>query len=128
MALGAAAGAVEILLSGLRVAGLQIGDIDGAAVAFERVRLVFRVVDERHDGGEVGVGKVGCGGMPLSIASVANERSDFVAAHVLGDERRAGEVGPGLAAHRVAAVTEAAVGGKQPLPALHELGADRSAA
>ena len=57
MALRAAAGAVEVLLAGVGVAGLQIRDLDRAAVALERCRLRLRVVNERDDGGEVGVGQ-----------------------------------------------------------------------
>ena len=49
VALRAAAGAIEVLLAGVGVAGLQIRDIDRAPVAVERIRLGFRIVNERDD-------------------------------------------------------------------------------
>ena len=60
--------------------------------------------------------------MPLSGAPAAHDRHDLVAADVLRHERRARQIGSGLAAHRVAPVAEAALGREQRLAALHLLG------
>jgi hypothetical protein len=115
-----AARTIEVLLAGLSVAGLEISDIDGPTVTLVRVGLRFCVVDERDDGGEVCVWKILRRHAFVDPAGV-NERDNLVAAHVLGDETRAREIGACLAAHRVATVTKPAACDKQRLAALNQI-------
>src|SRR5262245_57561930 len=117
MALGATAGAIEILLTGLGVARLQIGDIDGPSIAFVRVRLGLRIVDERYDRCEIGVRERRRRHAFVSASGFEN-REDLVASHIFCNERGAREVGSRFTAHRVAAVAEPAVGGEKPLATL----------
>jgi hypothetical protein len=124
MALRTPAGAVEILLTGLGVARLEIGRIDVPAIALERVRLRLRVVNECDDRSEIGIGERRRW-HPLVDASRVEERDHLVTPHVLCNQRGPREIGPGFAAHRVTAVAEAAVGREQPLAALDELGGVR---
>src|SRR6185503_2616194 len=121
MALGAAAGAVEILLAGLGVSRLQIGGIDVPSIAFERIRLGLGVVNEGDDRREVRLRKRR-GWHPLVNAATVEERDDLVALYVFGHERGAREIGPRFTAHRVAAMAEPAVGGEKPLATLDQFG------
>ena len=119
MAFVASTRAVEILLSGLGVASLQVGRIHSAAVSLERVRLGLGIVDERDDRGKIVVGKI-LRRHPFVDTAGVHERNDFVAADIFGNQRRPGEIGSRLSAHGVAAVTKATGCGKQSLSALHE--------
>ena len=65
--------------------------------SLERLRLRLRVVNERDNGRQVRVGQVERR-HALVGAPAAHDRNDLVATHVFRDNRRAGEIGPGLTA------------------------------
>ena len=60
-------------------------------------------------------------GMPLSPRPVADHRPDPIAAHSSATIGGARQIGSRFAAHRVAAVAEAALRGKDRLPGAHLL-------
>src|SRR5690349_8123777 len=120
MTLGAATRAVEILLTKLRIAGLQVGNIDRASIALQRIRLHLRVMDEGDDRFDVRIRQVLRRHAFIDTA-VPNHRTDLVAANIFSDERRPRQVGPGLPAHRITPMAEAAGRGEEHLPSLHEL-------
>ena len=118
---GAAAGAVEVLLAGARVAGVQVVFRDLAPGAEQRSPLDPLIVDERDDRRQVGVADRQRR-HALVGPSVADDRADLVPLDVVGHDLRAREVRPGFTAGRVAPVAEAAVGDEERLAGLHLIG------
>ena len=98
-----------------RIAGLQIGDVHRAAAAGQRLRLGLLVVDERDDRTEIG-GAQRERRHALVRAPGANAAAPACRRARPRRRRGARQVGTRLAAHRVAAVTEAALRGEEPLP------------
>ena len=127
MARRAATRTVEVPPSGLSIPGLQILDVHGATASAERLGLHLRVVDERDHRRDIGVAQIRRG-HALVRAPLTNDRTDLVAAHVLGNERRPGEIGPCFSSSGVPAVTEAALGDEACLAGLESVPEDRSAA
>src|SRR3954471_9583898 len=114
MAPGAAAGAFEIRAARLCVAALEVVLRYLASRAEHRPGVLTRAMHEGDDRADLRVGEIERRHALVGTAAF-DQRTHLVAAHVLLDECRSRQVGPGLAAHRVAAVTEAAVRGKQRL-------------
>ena len=108
MAFRAAARPVEELLPRLRVAGLEVFDVDRAPAPDERFRLQLRIVDEGHHRRNVCLGKSERRHAFFGTA-VTDNGADLVPAHVLRDERGAREVWPRFSTHRIAPVTEPAL-------------------
>ncbi len=104
---GAATRAIEVLAAGFDIAGLEIGDINATAPTFVGESGVALRVDEGDEAGDLLVGERKWR-HALVDATIANDRSDFVAARIFGDESGASEVGAGLSAAGIAAVTEGA--------------------
>ena len=108
---------VEVALPRRRIARLQIGQIHRAAPPGGCRGLGPLIVDEGDKRRHVGVPQRE-GRHALVGTAAAQQRRNLVAAHVAGDECRAGEVGAPLAARGIAAVTEAALRGKPRAPGL----------
>src|SRR5689334_16135883 len=78
-------------------------------------------MDEGDDRAEVSSGQRKCR-HALVHTTGAKKRRELIAAHVLRDNGRARQVGSRLTAHRVAAMTEPALRGEQPLPCRNLIG------
>ena len=116
----ASARAVEVLLAGLGVSGLQIGDIDSFASALlaraalfcwvwiKATRLAIcwlGTIKARH---------------AFVRASIAHDRADLVSIHIGGHELRAREIRPAFSAARVAAMAKRAILPEERASALDE--------
>jgi hypothetical protein len=108
MARCATSGSVEVLFSGLGVAGLEIGDIDPPATTWVRLSVVSPVMDKGHQIGDVMIGEIETRHAHV-WAPVPNDVPDFIPANIFSDQLRGGEVGPSLSATGITSVTEAAV-------------------
>src|SRR5579859_2009832 len=112
MAFCAAAGAFEILLSGLCIAGLQILGSHAPAPAGMCLGRGLASVNERDQTANLRWREVEPRHLVVGPA-FANNRGDVLAGLVRLDQLRLRQVRAGLAAHRIAAVTEGAVLVKQ---------------
>jgi hypothetical protein len=93
------AGPLEVPLAGVRVAGLKVGEIDRAPAAGQRGGQPLLVVNERDDGGSVGVAQRERR-HALVDAARAQQRPDLVAATssaTIGARVRSGPVSPPIA-------------------------------
>src|SRR3954471_2465326 len=114
MAPGAAAGAFEIRAARLCVAALEVVLRYLAPGAEHRAGVLARAMHEGDDRADLRLGQIERRHAFVGTAAF-DQRAHLVAAHVLLDERRSRQVGPGLAAHGVTPVTEPAMCGEQRL-------------
>ncbi len=110
---------VEVALASLDVAGLKIGNVNGAPPAGQ-CGLPFLIVNKRDGREQVELAEVE-GRHSLVDAAVAHDWPELVTANVLGNDGATGEIGTRLAAHGIAPVTEAALRDKDLLPRFHLL-------
>jgi hypothetical protein len=120
MAIRAAAFSIEILLSFLGVARLEIFGLHGAPTSGVGFHFVFLGVNERHDSCQIGIRKIEWR-HSLVDAPRTDYRPDFVSVDVFFHEFGAGQVRPGFAAGSIAPVAERTLRSEKRLSFLHLL-------